>query len=510
MTTLTQRLAAIQQQLARKAPPPVTIPFAEWLPDLADLANPGATEATNVIPTLDGYKPFPNLAAFSDALAARCQGAQAGVDTSGTVVIYAGDISTLNRLVGSTFTDSSKSGGYSTAADDQWEMEQFGQTMIATNYTDAVQSVAVGSNTFADMITSADKPKARHLDIVREFVFLGNTNDASDGIKTNRVWWSGIGDQTDFTPAASTQCDYQDIQSGGAVQRIVGGVDYGLVFLEREIHRASYVGSPLVWRFDPIDRKRGTPISGSVIGFGRFVFFITDEGFFQTDGVQSTPIGQNKVDTTFWNQIDSTYFSRVFSAVDPVNKVVWWAFPGTGSAGGQANKLFGYQWVDQKWSQVDLDVEIIARLFKRGYTLDTLDTVTTDLDALPFSLDSSAWTGGRFEMVAFDTSHKLALLEGANLEATLETSDFVIGRGRSKVRSLRPLVDTASATAAMASKARTADSPAFGTAASMTDNGSCRLRSEGRYHKTRVTVPAGATWSRAQGVEVVGAVTGDK
>jgi hypothetical protein len=510
MVSLTQRLAGIQQQLARKSSQPLTAPFGEWMPDLADFQNPGITEAKNVIPTADGYRPFPGLSAFSNALDNRSQGAGAGVDTAGTVTIYAGDEAKLYRLVGSTFTDASQPGGYATAGDGGWEFVQFGKTMIATNLQDAVQSVTVGQNTYADLITSSDKPKAQHIDIVREFIVLGNTNDATDGRKPNRVWWSGIGDATDFAPSASTQSDYQDIQTGGSIQRVIGGVDYGLIFLEREIHRMSYVGSPLVWRFDPIDRKRGTPIPGSVIGFGRFVFFISDEGFFLSDGSQSIPIGQNKVDQFFWDQLDTVYFSRVSAAVDPVQKMVWWSFPGTGSSAGQPNKLLGYQWVDKRWAHVDLETQIIARLFERGYTLDTIDAVSDDLDALPLSLDSAAWTGGGLEMVAFDTDKKMALFEGSNLEATLETTEFTLGPGRSKLRSHRPLVDTSSVTVAVASRVRQADPASFGSAASLTPHGMAPARSEGRYHRDRLTIAAGATWTRAQGVEVIGAPTGVK
>ena len=33
------------------------------------------------------------------------------------------------------------------------------------------------------------KPRARHVDVVREFLVLGNTNDTTDGAVPNRVWW---------------------------------------------------------------------------------------------------------------------------------------------------------------------------------------------------------------------------------------------------------------------------------------------------------------------------------
>lgn len=271
----------------------------------------------------------------------------------------------------------------------------------------------------------------------------------------------------------------------------------------------TYVGSPLVFSFNPVDRKRGTPIPGSVIGNGRVVFYISDEGFMVTDGAQSVPIGHNKVDKAFWDQIDATYFSRVSAAIDPVNKVVIWAFPGAGSSGGVPNVAYLYNWVDRKWSQSDLSLQMVARAFRPGYTLDTLDTVTTDLDALPFSLDSRAWTGGRFELVAFDTDNKLNLFEGSNRQATLETQEVTSG-GHAMVRSVRPIVDASSATAAIASRVRQADSASYGAAASMDTSGKCNLRSEGRYHRAKVIVPSGTDWTKALGVEVEYSPTGQR
>lgn len=495
----------LSQALAASRPMPMAsqmVPFGEWLPDLGEYRNPGSTEALNVIPVADGYRPFPGLSDTTGALDARCQGFAAGIDTDGNVTVYAGDASKLYGLgLGtSAWTDLSKGGGYATAEDDTWEYTQFGQTLIATNYGDPVQSITVGGSQFADLITSTNKPKARHVEVVRDFVVLGNTNDTTDGAKPNRVWWSGINDATDFDPAASTQSDYQDIPDLGWVQRIVGGAEFGLIVCERGIVRMTYVGSPLVFRFDPIDRRRGTPIPNSVVSFGRLCFFISEEGFFVNDGTQSIPIGQNKVDRTFWNQFDLTYRSRVSAAVDPINKLVIWAFPGTGNS-GEANVLFVYNWVDRKWAQVSLDVQCLAQTLSRGLSLDELDAISADLDALPFSLDSRAYAGGEVTTAAFDTSNQLNLFNGSNLAATLETPLTDLGR-RSVVMKLHPYVDGGTVTAKLDGRATLATAESFGSSGSTNANGDITLRSEGRYHKAQVSIAAGGSWTRAQGVEM--------
>ena len=500
------RMAEVYELLKQTSPAPLTVPFAEWTPDRADFANPGSTAANNVVPTIDGYGPMADLAAYSDALDARAQGAVAAQDTDGNQHVYAGDAAKLYLMTGTAFADASKSGGYSTPADGAWEFEQFQQTLIATNYIDPVQSVAVGGGTFADLITSSNKPKMKHIGVIGDFLVGGNTDDAVDGVRPGRIWWPGINDPTDFDPAAATQSDFQDQAAGGAVQKVVGGREYGLIFQERRISRMVFEGGGRIFRIDPIDRKRGTSIPGSVIGWGRFAFFIADEGFMLHDGIESIPIGHNKVDKTFWDQFDITNFHRVSVAVDPVNKLVVWAFPGSGNVAGAPNKLYIYNMIDQRWSEADIDTEIVVRLTTQGFTLETLDTIGTDIDdssIFPFSFDSRVYTGGQIKLGAFDTAHKLAFFDGANLAATLETTEIQPATGRrSGVTSVRPLVDGGTITAAMASRATLQESVAFGAASAINANGECPLRSEGRYHRARVSIAAAGTWTHAQGVEI--------
>ena len=506
---LSQRLAAVRSQQASKGLPAQTVPFGEWMPDLADYRNPGCTEASGVRPIAEGYGPLESLATVSsDAMDAQARGASAATDSAGNTYIYSGDATKLYSLVNNSFSDVSKGGGYAGAEDSQWQFELFGNTIIVTNFDDPVQGLVLGGANFSDLFTSTNKPKARHLAVVRDFLMLGNTNDASDGPVPNRVWWSGINDATDMDPDAQTQSDYQDFPDGGWVQRVVGGVEFGLVMQERQIQRATYVGSPLVFRFDTIDRRRGTPIPNSVIGHGRLTFFISEEGFFVNDGQSSQPIGHQKVDKTFWAQFDTQYISRVSTAIDPVNKLVMWAFPGTGNTAGVPNVIYMYNWADQRWSQASVDLHLLVQSLSQGYTLDGLDAVSTDLDALAFSLDSRAWTGGEFVLAALDTSNQYASFTGANLAATIETSEFEVSGQRSLINNLRPLVDGGTVTAAIASRSRQLDAQTFGTAGSLNTNGDVPILSEGRYHKIRASIAAGGSWTKALGVDVKASLSG--
>lgn len=500
---LAERIFAIQGVLQSNATVPKVIPFGEWLPDRAALGLQGSVTALNCRPSEDGFRPVPGLSSQSDALTARAQGAAAVRDTAGAVSYYAGDATKLYRLSGSTWADASGA-TYTTASDGNWEFAQFGSTILATNYSDAVQGATIGSGSFAAQFTSTLKPKARHIDIVRDFVVLGGTNDATDGEKPSRIWWGGINSSVDMQPSATTQSDFQDLPDGGWVQRILGGIEYGLAFQETMTRRMTYVGSPLIFTIDAIDRARGTPIPNSVIGYGRFVFFIAADGFFMVDGVTTTPVGNGKVDRAFWDQFDVGYASRVSAAIDPVSKVVMWAFPGTGSTLGNPNKIYFLHWPSGRWSEAEVDTEVIFRALSKGYTLDGLDAVSTSIDTLAFSLDSRAWTGQQTKLAVFNASHILTFMDGANLAARIDTGDVQLNpQGLATVTNVTPLVDGGTAlTVALDERARIQDTVSFGTASTIDANGRCNLLSTARYHRFRTTIPASTTWNHAQGVRV--------
>jgi hypothetical protein len=486
-----------------------TLPFAEFLPDRPDFKNPGSPNIKNALPIAGGYKPLYDLSTTTNALTARCQGHFSCFDSSGNTINFAGDATKLYRLSSATW---SSAGGstYATAADSQWRFTQWGQTVIATNFADNIQVANIASGNFADL--SGSPPKARYIATVgraREFLVVANTYDASDLSQPQRVRWAGIGTSTSWTIAASTQADKQDLQGdGGWINGLVGG-EYGLVVMERAVWRMDYVGSPTVFEFREIEKRRGTQFPGSVVAFGDRAFWIGDDGFYTCNGAQVLPIGAEKVDRFLLSNLDLSNASRISSAVDPVNKLVIWAIPTSAAATGTCDKLMIYNWALDRWSHADVTVEFIAPSLTVGYTLEQLDNISSSLDALPFSLDSRAYTGGKVTLAGFDSSHKLGYFNGSALTATLETTEQQLTPyQRSLLQTIRPLVSGTSATVTCYPVYRDALTSAYtvDSAASVNTDGIAPVMRDARYHRVRVTVSGGFT--DAQGCDVEFTATG--
>ncbi len=485
------------------------LPFGEFLPDQPGLGNPGATLATNVLPMRSHYRPIKGLSVYSNALDENMQGAIGVTKRSGEVYVFAGDASKLyriNRSSAPNFEDVSQAGTYNTPDDRRWQFTQFGDKILATNFEDPIQSFDLeSSSTFTDL--GGTPPKAHHLAVINNFVVVGNTWDSTDGHRPNRVRWSAIDNAENWTVSASTQADFQDLQGeGGRIQAVIGG-DYGVIIQERSIWRMTYVGSPLVFQFEEVEKNRGTFSPNSVVHVGGRVFYLGESGFYMFNGQESIPIGANKVDEYFLDDLERTFLPNITAAADPINKLVYWSYTGAGHTGGRPNKILVYNWELGIWASGELETEGLFRSVTMGESLDSLDTISGSLDDLAYSLDSSVWVGGAPILAAFNTDHKLCFFNGANLDATLETKEIALREGeRTHVQGVRPILDGGTTTVQIGSREGLNDSTTWSSEITTNNIGVADCRSNARYHRFRLNLTG--NWSTVQGLELKVTKTG--
>ena len=487
------------------------VEFGTYLPDRPVVGTAGASVARNVVPHTDrSYGPFRSLGSSSNALTARCQGAIAVRASDGAIHHFAGDAAKLYKLASTTWSNVSKVGGYSVGTDDFWAGVNFGDRVIMTNVTDAIQSYVIGSSTlFSDLAAAA--PKAKHIAKVEPgFVVVGNTNDPGDGLRPGRIWWCAQEDPTSWpTPgtaaAAAVQSDYQDLAIGGGVQQIIGAIGGAsmAIFMESAIYRGDYTGDSRIFQFQDIERARGTPAPLSVINIGPFALYLGEDTFARFDGAQSTPIGALQFNRTFFNDANPDFYERITSAADTTRTLAFWAYCSNDATTGIPDRLLVYNWLLDRSAIVHIDTEILFRSFSQGLTLEDLDVLYSNLEAInPLSLDSRAFAGGRLLLSAFNTSHQMGSFEGTNLAATLETNDFDGQGQRQYVGGIRPQVDAASGvTCAVGYRDTMAATPSYTTATSPATDGICYSHVSARYVRARVSIAAGTAWTHAIGVE---------
>lgn len=468
--------------------------FDQWSPDRAGITS-NLTDAKNVIPAATGYLPLKEAADVSGAASENLL-VSIPAKFAGTQYLFAAGPNKLFKFNPSNIAldDVSNPTPYTTT--DFWDSALFGGVLIMSNGKEKLQGFTLGSSsTFTDLAAAA--PAAKYVTVVRDFVVAANTT-----AEPNKIFWSDINDETDWTPGVGSQSDSQIIPDGGDIVGITGG-EFGLVLLERSIYRMTYVGAPLYFQFDNITRQLGCLARGSVVQSGGFTYFLSDDGFYVCDGQTVKPIGNERVDRWFDDNVNPSLLQNISSAIDPINKVVIWSFTNTFSQ----TYLLIYNWAVDKWSYAQTTADYVSTLATQPVSVEGLDLYSASLDDLPASLDSRLWAGGQIVLGGVRDA-KIVTFSGTPLTAVLTTGDIETEAANTMLRLARPLVDNGSATVSVASRFRLDATLSYSTALAASTENRIPLRSLGRYHRVSLT-PTG-NWTKAVGVEVEIVPTGGR
>lgn len=500
------------------------VPYGQYAPDLPPVVNQqGLIKAKNVVPINGGYGPLASLAQVTDAtaLTAYCMGALGGIDFSGDPFNVAGDRNALYSTDSSGASDKSISGGYDSGLEGRWEFAAFGETILATNFNDDVQYIdakklALTNEKFAnisDLAIAPGVPRARHIGVVDNFVVLGNIYDPVIGNQPGAISWSAINNPLAYPirgtdTAVAVQSDLQVLEgNGGWVQAVVPGSEVGAIFQEHAIWRMDYVGGDVVFALRRVEPNRGLLIPGLAVPVSRWVFYLSEDGFYLFDYTQSKPIGKDRINATFFSDYDAAYPDRVSAIRDPDQTRIYVLYPGAGNSGGTPNKMLIYDWALDMFSHAEVDAEMLTWALVSGANLDSPDTVA-DPDLLGTDPGDGSDTDppgdetfdirisppGSLGIGAYNTSHILSSFTGSNLSGTLETGDIEINPGgRAFVNEVRPIVDSADATIQVAAISRKNAEFEYCPISKQDDDGKCPVRVDGRYHRFRTLLPANFT-----------------
>lgn len=482
------------------------IPFAPFEPDKALLGvlseNGHAPEARGIIPCASGYKPLPSpqLEPGLAALPGDFMGGVALYDTERNSLVVAGTKTNLYLLKSGAWT-SLRSGRTMTSG--QWDFARYGNTLIAVNGADVPQYATIGIGSVSTFKDVPGAPVASSVEVVGEFVMLG-------GVDVTKIRWSAIGNPLSWPAPGSnaaqyTQADEQDFPDTGSTVAVSGaltGTDV-IVFTERAVHRGQYVGSPYVFQFDILDKRRGALAPASVVTADNGVFYLAEDGFYVTDGASVRNISAERVTEWFRSVSDDTLRYQTRGGRDPVSGFICWTFAGKTAATGVHDMMLLYHPLLDRWSYATVTTNGIFEGLSQSTTLEALDAIGP-LDKLPFSLDSRVWMGGVPGLCVF-SGRNLAWLAGSPMEAALETAEQ--GGERFMIHGVRPLIDGEAgelATVSVLCRDFQHRAPVETVCAPVsTFDGLAHTHVSTRYARARIVLPEGADWSFAMGCEVL-------
>lgn len=348
--------------------------FPPWAPDLASIGNQTSSEMLGVVPRKDGFGPFKSFTAFTLALPAACRGFFFARKNDGSIAVFAGTITDLYELSNTDFSwvRVSKGGvSYSPlVSTDNWQFAQFADLVIAVQVNTPPQKFVLASATaFVDL--GGSPPSAAFISIVGFFVVL-------TGLLSNpkRAQWSDLGAPETWTAGVGLS-DFQDFSDGGSVINASGGDAYGVIFQQESIRTITYApGSSVVFQIARISTQETLYANYSIINVGNRTFYLGASGFKMIVGSgDPVPIGKERVDRTFFADVDTGNLQLIVGASDPTSTRVYWAYKSQQGAAGLFDKIMLYDYALDQWTHLSVSGEWIGSLAKPGLTLEQLDAI---------------------------------------------------------------------------------------------------------------------------------------
>lgn len=494
------------------------IPCGDYAPDLAAFGNLITGSAMNVIPrTRTSYSPMPTfLPAGADALPTGAPlGAFASQDVSGNPGLYVGTKTKLYAQTNASkpnFADRSGATTFAVGDRGAWSFTEMDGYVYASNGTDPIMRTPVAGAADFAAVDAVNAPTAAVIAAIQPgFLICGDINDPTVDIQPQGIRWSALGDGTSWpligsSDAIAAQSDWQPVHGPhGRLRAIIPDLATcnAALFFDQAVFCMVYTGDAKIFNIAPVEKMRGTPAARSLAQVGQIVYFLGYDGFYAFDGTAAVPIGEGKVNKSFYADVDPNYLYAVQAVADPTSGLIFWLYAGTGNNNGVANRILVYNPNIGKFAPVSGfsgSSLFLARTF--GTTLDGLDALGFTLDTLPYSLDSAVLAGGNVTLGGFDAGNKFGYFSGGNMPFSIETAEVQLAPGRSRVKGVRPAVEGDVCTAAIGSRTALSERVVFDPDNSANADGLIPARNENRYQRVRLSAPAGSLVTHIQGAEV--------
>lgn len=487
------------------------IKFPAFAPDVASVDAAVTAVATNVMPRSDGYGPVASPSPISAPLPADCRGAiEVQSPAFGFPVYFAGTGTKLFKFnLGTASWDDVTTPGavYGVPPGDYWSFAVYGTRLVATCLGARPQVIDIDLGKHFRAL-GGNPPRARHCGVVGEFLVLAGL--ASD---PNAVQWSDLGD-IETWPLGLQNGHTGDIQlfpDGGAVTGFAGG-EFGIVFQERTIRRMVFSpGSAEVFDFSIFEENRGAVAPWAIARAGARVFFLDRDGFYLFTGGASSPIGAERVNRFLLGaegrpgRADPNAIASTVAIRDATGPRVLFAYRSRSAPADSPtllDEILLYDWLLDRWSFIGLAVRFGLVAATPAVSIDNLPGSLDD--AGQKSLDDSSYAGGAPALGLITADNRLGLLTGPALEAFIETPDAMLARpNRAFLRGLRLDADADDWRASVGTRESLAQSVPVRWRPESAPNFErfAPCRASGRYHRTRVRIPAGTAWSYASAVE---------
>lgn len=391
--------------------------FAGFAPDVDQATKGIFTDCDQIIPTAKGFKSAPSPVSTSLAAASGAvTGAALIKKLDNSIRLFLGSSAKIEEGTSLTaLTDRSAAGGYT--GSNQWRFAQFGDVTMATNKSELIQSSTTGA--FATVVGS---PKAAGIETVNQFVFAWDTIDGTYGTRPDGWWCSALGDHTSWAPSIATQAANGRLTSAPgplASGRRLG--DNMVFYKERAMYLGTYVGPPIIWRFDELPGPVGCSSHEAVVSTGTAHYFPGYDDFYVFDGARAVSLN-SPLKTWFYADASKANLSSIKGLLDTEKSLIYWFYPQEG--GSTINRCVVYNYRTNQWGAAHRSIETVVYHDSAAITYNDLGSLYSTYANLPNIPYDSFYQAGRPTPAIVNTSHVVQTLTGVTTSSYITTGDY--------------------------------------------------------------------------------------
>jgi hypothetical protein len=418
------------------------------------------------------------------ALADPCVGSVVATKLDGSRRIFAGTDDALYELLAGAWTDVSRASPYTGGPDTRWSFAQFGNTTVASNRANVIQSSVTGD--FADI---AGAPSAEIVFSVGSFVMALNVNDGVE--KPNGWHCCAAFDVSDWTESTVTQsASGQLVTSVGPLTAGLRLGEYAIAYKAKSIYIGQYIGPPAVWDWTLVaGGEAGCVGKDAICDIDGSHFFVGPDNLWLFNGTRPQPFGDKQLRQWFFNNADGRSLFKTQCIYDRQQNRLWIFYPSAGSS--VLDSALVYHLKNGQWGRANRSIQSLVNFIQPGFTYDTWNTVGASYNELPnIPYDSQYWLTGGTALSAFNTSNQLQTFTGVPATSSFTTGDAGDDDGVSLLKRVRLRFangqNPASASIQTFHKMSSGETPALGVTGNINDGKFDVLRAA-RWHRCTIT-----------------------
>lgn len=223
-----------------------------------------------------------------------------------------------------------------------WTLDTFGQVLYGIMAEDSVLYKWTPPDTGVVAAAVAGAPSGSAVVVTPErFIFV-----LGAGGNNRKVQWADQESDSDWTAGATDQAGDQVIETSGKLmcgKRLRGGT---LIWTDMDVHLATYIGQPYVYRFDRVGENCGIASRGAAVVAGDRAMWMGIRHFYAYDGVvDEVPC---EVHDAVFGDFNATQRSKVVGHHEPEFSEAWWFYPS--SASTEIDRAVAYNYAEDFWT----------------------------------------------------------------------------------------------------------------------------------------------------------------